>query len=108
MTNEQLRMQMLAGIITESQYKLQLNEGQVKTLDASTMKITGDQDITPGALKKGMIIAKNKSYSNKEELKDYAGEFTRIDADNNIFWKTPDGKETGWSEPSDLVIVTNL
>ena len=99
---------MLAGIITESQYKEKLNEGQLKTLDASTMKVTGDQDITPGALKKGMIIAKNKSYKNKEELKPYAGEFTRIDSDNNIFWKTPDGKETGWSEPSDLVIVTNL
>jgi hypothetical protein len=27
MTQEQLRMQMLAGIITEGQYKITLNEG---------------------------------------------------------------------------------
>ena len=33
MTNEQLRMQMLAGIITESQYKEKLNENKVGNID---------------------------------------------------------------------------
>jgi hypothetical protein len=41
MTQEQLRMQMLAGIITESQYKSQLSEG-IKILDANTMKYDGN------------------------------------------------------------------
>ena len=30
MTNEQLRMQMLAGVITESQYKAKLQENKEK------------------------------------------------------------------------------
>jgi hypothetical protein len=33
MTQEQLRMQMLAGIITEGQYKTTLNEGKSSLLD---------------------------------------------------------------------------
>lgn len=37
MTQEQLRMQMLAGIITESQYKAKLNENEINQFDYNDM-----------------------------------------------------------------------
>jgi hypothetical protein len=40
MTKEQLRMQMLAGIITESQYKVKLNEDEDKAPLVITVKVT--------------------------------------------------------------------
>ena len=53
MTQEQLRMQMLAGIITEGQYKITLNEGLTSSLldqyKNKTGPLTGPQ---------GLIISK--------------------------------------------------
>jgi hypothetical protein len=40
MTKEQLRMQMLAGIITESQYKVKLNEDEDEAPLVITVKVT--------------------------------------------------------------------
>ena len=37
MTQEQLRMQMLAGIITEGQYKAKLNENEINRFDYNNM-----------------------------------------------------------------------
>jgi hypothetical protein len=49
MTQEQLRMQMLAGIITEGQYKITLNEGLTSSLLDQYKDKTGPQ---------GLIISK--------------------------------------------------
>jgi hypothetical protein len=49
MTQEQLRMQMLAGIITEGQYKTTLNEGLTSSLLNQYKDKTGPQ---------GLIISK--------------------------------------------------
>ena len=49
MTQEQLRMQMLAGIITEGQYKEMLNEGLTSSLLDQYENKTGPQ---------GLIISK--------------------------------------------------
>ena len=44
MTKEQLRMQMLAGIITEGQYKVKLNENMFEV--GNTVRITAPLDIS--------------------------------------------------------------
>ena len=106
MNKETLRMQMLAGIITESQYKTKLNEENT-FIDAATMKKGGDGGIDLDQLKPGTIIAKNKTYLSKEELRDDAGEFIGI-KDGEIVWKQKDGKEVSWKYPEDLVLVKNL
>ena len=49
MTQEQLRMQMLAGIITEGQYKITLNEGLTSSLLDQYKDKTGPR---------GLIISK--------------------------------------------------
>ena len=43
MTKEQLRMQMLAGIITESQYKAKLNEEEQKSYENKPIILIGPQ-----------------------------------------------------------------
>jgi len=107
MTQEQLRMQMLAGIITESQYKSMLAEG-IKILDADTMKIEGNDDLKPSDLKPGTIVAKNKSYKDKAELEAYAGKVTTVDVDGKVEWTEKDGTRSGWPNIGDLVLVKNL
>ncbi len=107
MTKEQLRMQMLAGIITESQYKSMLAEG-IKILDANTMKIEGNDDLKPSDLKPGTIVAKNKSYKDKAELEAYAGKVTTVDVDGKVEWTEKDGTRSGWPNIEDLVLVKNL
>lgn len=61
MTNEQLRMQMLAGIITESQYKAKLNEemedGMEKVTLIKKIKNLGDFGLTGDEIEfKGLLI----------------------------------------------------
>jgi hypothetical protein len=107
MKKEQLRMQMLAGIITESQYKSMLNE-EMKFIDAATMKYGGTEPLDPSKLKAGDIIAKNKSYKDKAELEAYAGKYTTTDVDGNISWTEKDGTRSGWNDINDLVLVKNL
>jgi hypothetical protein len=107
MTNEQLRMQMLAGIITESQYKSMLTEG-IKTLDANTLKIEGNDYLKPSDLKPGTVVAKNKSYKDKAELEAYAGKVTTVDVDGTVEWTEKDGTKSGWNDINDLVLVKNL
>ena len=69
MTQEQLRMQMLAGIITEGQYKAILNESEE---DINTPDVGKDEkeDLTPPSLQ--VIIDDYKS--RKEELKNMGEE----------------------------------
>jgi len=70
MTQEQLRMQMLAGIITEGQYKAILNENEE---DINTPEDVGKdekEDLTPPSLQ--VIMSDYKS--RKEELKDMGEE----------------------------------
>ena len=107
MNKEQLRMQMLAGIITEGQYKAKLNEG-IKILDANTMKIEGNDDLKPSDLKPGTIVAKNKSYKDKAELEAYAGRVTTVDVDGKVEWTEKDGTRGAWPHIEDLVLVKNL
>ena len=107
MTQEQLRMQMLAGIITESQYKSQLSEG-IKILDANTMKYEGNDDLKPSDLKPGTIVAKKKSYKDKAELEAYAGKVTTVDVDGKVEWTEKDGTRGAWLYIEDLVLVKNL
>ena len=47
MTNEQLRMQMLSGIITESEYKAKLNEAEEAQAIATAEKIEADVEKAP-------------------------------------------------------------
>jgi len=107
MNKETLRMQMLAGIITEGQYKEMLNE-EMKFIDAATMKNGGNEDLDPSKLKPGDIIAKNKQYKDKTELEAYAGKFNSVDADGNVIWTEKDGTRSGWPHIEDLVLVKNL
>jgi hypothetical protein len=74
MNNELLRMQMLAGIITESQYKEKINENIVEGIDVSLVKdlmndpnikkITAKLKADPEALKKTIKFV--STYANKE------------------------------------------
>jgi hypothetical protein len=104
--NEAKRMQLLAGLITESQ----LNEG-IKTIDANSrdFKVEGNEYLKLTDLKPGVIIAKNKSYSDKAELEGEAGEFEKVENDY-IHWKTKNGKKQSWNASyiDDLVLVKNL
>jgi hypothetical protein len=103
--NEQFkRMQLLAGLITESQ----LNEG-IKTIDANSrdFKVEGNEDLKPTDLKPGVMISTIKYFSDKAEFEDNAGKFDRIEG-NYIYWKTKSGKEKSWSHIEDLALVKNL
>jgi hypothetical protein len=57
MTQEQLRMQMLAGIITESQYKNMLNENMTfpEWYDSFIQQLSVKTDIDPKKLKFKMV-----------------------------------------------------
>ena len=107
MNKESLRMQMLAGIITESEYAAKLNE-EMKFIDAATMKYGGTEPLNPSKLKAGDIIAKNKSYKDKAELEAYAGKYTTTDVDGKVEWTEKDGTKSGWNDINDLVLVKNL
>ena len=62
--NEQLRMQMLAGIITESEYKQKLNENlKIENLKIEDIINIGDSDMGPGKI---LLISDYKS--NKMEI----------------------------------------
>ena len=104
--NEAKRFQKLAGLITESQ----LNEG-IKTIDANSrdFKVEGNEYLKLTDLKPGVIIAKNKSYSDKAELEGEAGEFEKVENDY-IHWKTKNGGKKSWNASyiDDLVLVKNL
>ena len=103
--NEQFkRMQLLAGLITESQ----INEG-IKTIDANSrdFKVEGNEDLKPTDLKPGVMISTIKSFGDKAEFEDNAGKFDRIEG-NYIYWKTKNGKEKSWSHIEDLALVKNL
>ena len=103
--NEQFkRMQLLAGLITESQ----INEG-IKTIDANSrdFKVEGNEDLKPTDLKPGVMISTIKSFGDKAEFEDNAGKFDRIEG-NYIYWKTKSGKEKSWSHIEDLALVKNL
>jgi len=104
LSEEFLRMQKLAGILTESQ----LNEG-IKTIDANSrdFKVEGNEALKPTDLKPGVMISTIQSFGDKAELEEYAGKFDRIEG-NYIYWKTKSGKEKSWSHIEDLALVKNL
>ena len=73
MTQEQLRMQMLAGIITEGQYKTTLNEGLTSSLldqyKNKTGPLTGPQGLIISkllTLEKVLIQLKKEQSSNPD------------------------------------------
>ena len=73
MTQEQLRMQMLAGIITEGQYKITLNEGLTSSLlgqyKDKTGPLTGPQGLIISkllTLEKVLIQLKKEQSSNPD------------------------------------------
>jgi len=80
--NEQFkRMQLLAGLITESQ----LNEA-VKSIDSNTIQRTGDTPITKEDLVIGTTrVAPSMSYGSKEELALKAGTVTKVDGDKATY-----------------------
>ena len=108
-----VRMNQLAGIITEGQAKKMmaiLNE-EIKFIDANDpgRKSGGTEYLKPQDLQPGKtVIIKNKSYRDRSEVEAEAGVFTRIDDKGNIYWKTKDGKEMGWQYIEDLALVKNL
>jgi hypothetical protein len=75
MTQEQLRMQMLAGIITESQYKKKLNENMLSV--GSNVNLP-DADMGVGII---------------DLVTDYASYADEIDADLGMDWESMTPKE---------------
>ena len=92
MTQEQLRMQMLAGIITESQYKEKIQENKIGNIDLNAVKQLQN---SPGAKKIAQTLKSDKNLLNKalkfvaatasvneinEETEDMSATKLRIDA----------------------------
>ena len=79
MTQEQLRMQMLAGIITEGQYKEKLNEEEIKYVTLEVLSSFNDfitYLITP--LGKEGILTKMTSYVDDTRQFEIDGKFKEI------------------------------
>ena len=66
MTKEQLRMQMLAGIITESQYKAKLNENEDEAPLVITVKVTENGKSSMGLYKTPNAIKMTSDQQNPQ------------------------------------------
>ena len=106
-----IRMQKLAGVITESEYneKKRLNENkvpsfrlkQVLTPFGMDKKPPHETDLRVGL---GYVIPK-KNYSNTNDIKQHIGTVTKIEGDK-VFLETPKGEQQ--YKVSDLVYVNDI
>ena len=82
MNKELLRMQKLAGLITESELKKKLNEN-LDPQDIKTLKVTIDSFLTQGdegpAPKAGDVLTYDWTDDNREIQGEIPGEFVKFD-----------------------------
>lgn len=92
LSEEFRRMQKLAGIITEAQYKTQLNEEKIPFFHLSQiLKLTGpwsnfiDRGIPAkeqmADLRIGLIVLPKMAYRNESDIKSQLGKITKIEGD---------------------------
>jgi hypothetical protein len=108
MTQEQLRMQMLAGIITEGQYKVKLDEIKSR-IDPNNPP----NKIDPNNLPKGVILFNFLPHMAKQPV--YRDILSQIDwdMDGNLINKSPDEDKTSSNNKNvsvndDLLDLVNL
>lgn len=100
--NEVKRMQLLAGLITESQ----LNE-VVKSIDFKTLRKVNGDEIKSTDLKVGETrVAGNMSYGSAEELQQNSGIVSKIEG-NKVTFDINNGNQKSM-DLADLLLVTNF
>jgi hypothetical protein len=104
-----IRMNQLAGIITEGQAKKMmaiLNEN-VSSIDFKTLKKVDGDEIKATDLKVGETrVAGNMSYGSKEELQQETGVVSKIEGDKVTFDLSNGTKKA--MALADLLLVTNF
>ena len=108
MTQEQLRMQMLAGIITEGQYKAKLNEIKPQ-IDPNNPP----NKIDPNNLPEGVILFHFLSHMAKQPVYRDISSQIDWDMDGNLISKPPDEDKTSSNNKNvsvndDLLDLVNL
>ena len=105
-----LKMQKLAGVITEAQY----NSKKKALVEAKIPSFQVKQVLTPFGMDKpetqadlrvglGYVIPK-KNYSDMNDIKQHMGKVTKIEGDK-VFLETPKGEQQ--YKISDLVYISN-